>query len=82
MCLGTKLKYMQLHNGIRAWSMSPSKHVQEAVRICDEHVAKHLSRGYECPKRAGNPFKTGYSPELDVSPVLGPDEVSYYKSLI
>ena len=34
MYLGMKLKLMQLHNGIWAWSMSPSKYVQEALRIC------------------------------------------------
>ena len=34
------------------------------------------------PKRAENPFSIGYCPELDVSPVLGPDETSYYQSLI
>ena len=40
MYLGTKLKCMQLHNGIYAWSMSPSKYIQEAVRICKEYIAK------------------------------------------
>ena len=43
--LGRKLKCMQLYNGIWAWSMSPSKDVQEAVRTCKEYVAKHLSKG-------------------------------------
>ena len=46
MYLGTKLKCMLLHNGIWAWSMSPSKYVQEAVRICKEFVARHLSKEY------------------------------------
>ena len=36
MYLVTKLKCMQLHNGIWAWPMSPSTYVKEAVRICDE----------------------------------------------
>ena len=34
------------------------------------------------PKRTDNPFESDYSPELDVLPVLGPQEVSYYQSLI
>ena len=38
MYLGTKIKYMQLHNGIWDWSMSPSKNVQEAVRMGEEYV--------------------------------------------
>ena len=71
MYLGTKLKYMQLHNNIWAWYMSPSKYVHKAIRICEEYVAKHLSKGYELPKRANNPFKSGYCPDLDVSLLLG-----------
>ena len=76
MYLGTKINCMKLHNDIWAWSMSPSKYVQEAVRICEEYVAKDLSKGYKLPKKADNPFKSGYCPELDVSPVLGPNEAS------
>ena len=79
---GTKFKCMQLHNGIWAWSMSPSKYIQEAVIICKEYVARHLSNEYRLPKRAYNPIKSDYSPKLDVSTVLGPEEASYCKSMI
>ena len=79
MHLDTKLIYMQLHNGILAWSMSPSKYVQEAVRICKKYA---VIEGYKLPKSADNQFKSDYCPELDVSLVLGPDEASYYQSLI
>ena len=34
------------------------------------------------PRRAENPVKSVYCPQLDVKPVLGPDEVSYCQSLI
>ena len=30
--------------------MSPSKYVQEAVRICKEYVAKHLSKVTSCQR--------------------------------
>ena len=69
----------QCHLGLV--SVSPSSYVKEAIRICEEYVAKHLSKGKRLPKWAENPFKYGYCPELDVSPVLGPDEASYYQSL-
>ena len=62
--------------------MSPSKYVQEVVRICKEYIAKHLSKGYKFPKRAENPFKSVYCSELDMSPVLGPDEASYHQPLM
>ena len=73
MYLGMKLKCMQLHNDIWAWSISLSKYVQEAVMICNEYVVSHLSKGNKLPKRAENPFKRGRSPKLDVSLVLGSD---------
>ena len=53
--------------------MTPSKYVWEAVRICEEYVAKHLSKGSRLPKRAENPFTMDYHPELYESLVLGPD---------
>ena len=77
-----KLKCIQLHDGIWAWSMSPSKYVQEAVRICKEYALKHLSEGCKLLKRADNPFECGYCHKLDVSLVLRPDEASCYQSLI
>ena len=69
-------------NGIWAWLMIQSKSVQEAVRICEEYVAKHPSKDYRLLKRAENPFITGYCLELDVSPVVGPNEASYYQPLM
>ena len=66
MCLGTNLKHMQPQNGIWAWSMSPSKYFQEAVKICKEYTANHLNKGYKLLKRADNPFKSGYCPKFDV----------------
>ena len=73
---------MQLHNGIWVWSMRPSTYIKEAVRICNEYVAKHLSKDYKLPKRADNPSKIYYWHELNVSPILGPDEASYDQFLI
>ena len=43
--LGTKLKHIQLHNGIWACLIRPSKYVQEAVRMCEENIVKQLSKG-------------------------------------
>ena len=54
----------------------------ETLKICKAYVAKHMSKEYNLPKRADNPFESGYSPKLDVSPVVGPDEASYSQSLI
>ena len=34
------------------------------------------------PKKAENPFKMGYYPEVDSSPQLDPDTASYYLNVI
>ena len=70
MYLGMKLKQMQLHNGIWAWSKSPSKYVKQAVRIWEEYVAKQVQKGYRLLKGTHNLFKSGYFLKLDVSSVF------------
>ena len=37
---------------------------------------------YKMPKKAENPFKMGYDPELDTSPELDPNAASYYLTII
>ena len=74
MYLGKNLKHKQLHNVIWAWSMSTSKYAQEAVRIYEVYTAKCLSKGYKLPRRSENLLESCYCHDLDVSPVLGPDE--------
>ena len=61
--------------------INPSKYCQEAVRICEEYVVKHLTKVYRLSEKAENPFPMGYYPEFDVSPVLWPDEASCYQFL-
>ena len=78
--LGAKMRQVTLPNGVIAWAMSPSKHVQEAVRNVEEYLRRE--HGRELDKRASAPFVKDYRPELDVSEVLGPDEASHYQSLI
>ena len=61
--------------------MIPSKYVQKAIRICEEHVAKQLSKNYRLPRRAESPFESGYCPDLNNSLIAGQDEASYYQFL-
>jgi len=62
--------------------MSLSKYVKESVRNCEKHLAEHYKGKYRLPNKAPNPFPVGFAPELDDSPELGPDEASYYASLV
>jgi hypothetical protein len=77
MYLGAKLKKVTLANDVVAWSISPSKYVQEAVRNCENHVKENFSVDFQLLKYAPNPFSINYEPEIDVSRELTPDEASY-----
>jgi hypothetical protein len=77
--LGAKISKIQLPNGVMAWAQSTSQYVHEAVR----NVEKYLSaRSMKLMKGATSPLSANYGPELDTSPELGPDEATYYQSLI
>ena len=82
MYLGAKLKKVTLANDVIAWSISPSKYVQEAVRNCENHVKENFATDFQLLKYAPNPFPIGYEPELDISRELTPDEASYFQTII
>ncbi len=76
------MKEVQLDNDVHAWSLSPSKYVQEAVRTCEKHLKENFDGAYKLSKNAPNPFPLGYEPEMDTTPVLDPDEASYFQTII
>jgi transposase len=79
--LGAKLRKIILPNRVEAWSLSPSKYVQEAVKNVQEYLARE-QEGRKLEKKAPTPFVKDYRPELDITPELGPEEASYYQSQI
>ena len=70
MYLGAKLCKTKLHNGVWAWAMSHVKYVQEAVENGTVHLAANSGGRLRLPKKAENPFKMGYDPELDTCQLL------------
>ena len=80
--LGAKLNKVQMDNYVWCWSISPSKYVQEAVRNCQKYLEENLSDEYDLISNAQNPFSLGYEPFMDVSPLLLPDEASYFQTII
>ena len=52
-------------------------YVQEAVRKCAVHLAVNYGGRFGLPKKAENPIKMDYNPELDTSPELDLDTASY-----
>ena len=49
---------------------------------CAKHLDENYNGKYSLPKKAENPFRMGYEPELDTLAPLDPDTSSYYQSLI
>ena len=80
MYLDMNLQLMQLCNGIMAQSwVNPT--MSMAVRICKDYVTAYFSSSRWLPKKA-DAFSIGYYLALEVSPALGPNEESYYQSLM
>jgi hypothetical protein len=79
--LGAKLKKTVLPNGVVAWGMSSSKHVQSAVHNVKEYLAA-LPGDQMLVKKASDRFTGGYKPQLDESPELDPTRANFYQSQI
>jgi hypothetical protein len=78
--LGATIKTWSIPNETRTvWSMNCVQYIKEAVKNLEQELAKsnHVLRG-----KPNTPMQTGYRPELDISPVLGPEQANYYQSLI
>jgi hypothetical protein len=79
--LGAKLRKVTLENGVEAWSMSPSKYMQEAVKNVKNYL-QEKEPGRPWLKKVPTPFSKDYRPEIDISPELGVDDATYYMSQI
>ena len=80
--LGGKVWKVQRDNGVKAWAFGSSQYVQAAVSNVENWLSKDANKRWMLPAKAKTPLKSGYRPELDVSPVLNATEASYYQSLI
>ena len=80
--LGARFKLMALPNCIMAWSLIPSKYVQEAVKNVEAYVNDKLGELWKIPKMVVKPFPIGYEPTEDVKPELDPELDSYHQSII
>ena len=80
--LGAKFRTTTLRNGVIAYTLSPSKYVQENVRLVADYLERHYSTTLKKPSRAKSPLPNNYRPELDLSEELEGEEASYYQSLV
>jgi hypothetical protein len=78
--LGATIKPWSIPNGTNpVWSMNSTNYLKEAIRVLEMELSK---AGKTLKGKPSTPMQLNYRPELDVSPVLGPDQASYYMSLI
>ena len=52
------------------------------MRNWQKYLKENLSDEYELISDAPNPFPLGYEPCMYVSPLLSPDEASYFQTII
>ena len=68
-----------LENGDKSWAFGYAQYVQESIRNVEEYLSK---KGEALPYEAPTPLSNTYQPYIDVSEEVGPQESSYYQSLI
>lgn len=80
--LGADIKRMDLGGeteSVNAWGMSSDSYIKRAVK----EVERELQQvGMSLAPKVVSPMSSGYRPELDSSPLLGPEKASYFMSLM
>ena len=79
--LGAKLRSVRLNNGVKCWSMSSAKCVQEAIHNIKDYIERNLG-GRKLKKNPTYSWPSNYTTEDDDSPELTPTLASYYQHLI
>ena len=77
--LGAQLKRKNLPNGKHCWSISSDKYVNAAVQNVEESFQK---RGKKISKKVKTPMTSDFVPELDTSPELEKEDLTFYQELI
>ena len=65
--LGAKLRSIRLNNGVKCWSMSSVKDVQEAVRNVEDYIEKNLN-GRKLKRNPTHSWPSNYTTEDDENP--------------
>ena len=76
--LGAKISEKKL-NGRKIWTMSSIDYVKAAVKNLEEQL-RETNR--KLPSRAVKPMVDNYFPELDDTPELPPDQITFFQELI
>jgi hypothetical protein len=78
--LGAVIKQWSIPNEVRpVWSMSATNYIKEAIHCLELELGK---AGKTLKGKPSTPMQTNFSPELDVLPILDPEQANYYMNLI
>jgi hypothetical protein len=61
------------------WGMSSQHYISNAIKTVETELSK---AGKTLSPNVRTPISNGYRPELDVTPLLGPEKANYYQNLI
>jgi hypothetical protein len=61
------------------WGMSSQHYISNAVKTVEDELKK---TGRQLSNNVKTPIASGYRPELDLTPLLRPDQANYYQNLI
>ena len=61
--LGSRIRKVQLENGIECWAASSSQYIQAAIKNVEEYLGKDQNPKMKLPTRAETPLQTSYRPE-------------------
>ena len=77
--LGANIGKMDLPNGQTSWYMSSEAYCKAALFNVEQWLEK---RKEKLPTRTACVFPSGWKPELDVTPLLNDEDVSYYQQQV
>jgi len=74
------VQYRLLYDNTKIrWGMSSQHYINNAIRTVEGELAK---TGRQLSNSVNTPITRGYWPELDMTPLLAPDQANYYQNLI
>jgi hypothetical protein len=79
--LGANIGTWSLGDGRNVWSMSASSYIKSAVANIETELTNQSPHKI-LRSKAYRPMRSGYRPEIDVTPLLTDDMASYYQGLI
>ena len=78
MYLGAKLQCKNI-NGHDSWTISSVDYINAAVKTIEESIR---DKRWKMPKNPKTPMSASFIPELDGSPELEPDDITFYQEII